>query len=236
MAVNAPNPADDFTLPYFLHPSDNPSAIIDYEPFTRENYVSWSRSVVVALNVKNETGFIDGSLPMPSLFSSPILHSCWQRANNLVLFWILNSISKDIRQSLLYFNSTQEVWEELKTRYVRSDCPRVFQLERSLSSISQGNNSIATYYNQFKGLWDEYISFRPIPKCSCGQCNCNIPFLMAATQQSDSIMKFLVGLYESYAPIRNQLLLTSPLPYLAKAYYLLLQEEAQRGFWIQWLC
>jgi hypothetical protein len=49
----------------------------------------------------------------------------------------MNSIAKDIRSSLLYFTTAFEIWEELRVRYLRSDGPRVFSLEKSLSSISQ---------------------------------------------------------------------------------------------------
>lgn len=51
---------------------------------------------------------------------------------------------------------------------------------------------------------------------------------MAISQQNDSVMNFLVGLNDSYASIRSQILLITPLPSLAKVYSLLLQEESQR--------
>ncbi|KAI3457340.1 hypothetical protein Pfo_014003 [Paulownia fortunei] len=207
------DPANDFTSPYFLHPSDNPGVVI---------------AVSMALNVKNKSSFIDDSLQIAPLLS-PVLYNCWEWANNLVLSWILNSISKDIMQSLLYFTTAKDIWDELRTRYAISDGPMVFHFNKSLSSISQGNQPITSYYNQFKGPWDEYISYRPIIKCTCGSCSCNISTQMAVTQQNNSVIKFLVGLHESYAQIRSQLLLSSPIPSLAKVYSLLLQEETQRG-------
>jgi hypothetical protein len=89
----------------------------------------------------------------------------------------MNSIAKDIHSSLLYFTIAFDIWEKLRIRYLRSDGPRVFSLERSLSFISQNSKSVTEYFNEFKALWDEYISYHLIPSCKCGNldlCLCNI--------------------------------------------------------------
>ncbi|KAF5470113.1 hypothetical protein F2P56_010653 [Juglans regia] len=167
------NPSDASSSPYYLHPSNNPGALLVFENFSGENYVAWSRSIPIALTVKNKTAFIDGSLPQPSP------------------------------------NDTR-LQDELKVRYLRNDGPRVFTLEKSLSSISQGSNSITEYFNDFKTLWDEYISYHPLPTCSCGimeTCTCAILKNLTDHQQADYVMKFLIGLQDSYSAIRSQLLL-----------------------------
>ncbi|KAF5471727.1 hypothetical protein F2P56_008500 [Juglans regia] len=195
------NPSDDSSSPYYLHPSDNPGSLLDSEIFVGDNYITWSRSITMALTIKNKVAFINGSITAPPT-NQHVHHTAWLRANNLVLSWLMNSISKDIRNSLLYVASAVDLWNELKTRYLRSDGPRVFLLEKSLSSITQGSSSITEYFSVFKTLWDEY--------------------------QSEYVLKFLVGLNDSYASVRSQLLLIFPLPSMAKVFSLLLQEESQR--------
>ncbi|XP_057976054.1 uncharacterized protein LOC131163475 [Malania oleifera] len=170
------NSSDDSSSVYYLHPSDNLGALLVSEILTGANYVAWSRSISIALTVKNKIAFIDGTLPQSNSGDSRI-RIAWLRANNLVLSWLMNSITKEISGSLLYFTAACDVWEELKTRYLRSDGPRVFTLEKSLSSISQGARSVTEYFNEFKTLWDDYISWRPIPSCRCGildRCSCNL--------------------------------------------------------------
>ncbi|KAF5459711.1 hypothetical protein F2P56_019633, partial [Juglans regia] len=181
------NPSDDSSSPYYLHPSDNPGALLVSEIFTGDNYIAWSRSITIALTVKNKAVFIDGTILAPPVNQS-ILHTAWLRANNLVLSWLMNSISKDIRNSLLYVASAVDLWKELKTRYLRSDGPRVFHLEKSLSSITQDSLSITEYFSSFKTLWDEYINYRPFPTCSCGKMATwkrNPPAAHAATSTSE---------------------------------------------------
>jgi len=224
------NLSDDSSNCYYLHPFDNPGALLVSEIFTGENYIAWSRSMTIALTVKNKIAFIDGSLPQP-ITNNQTLRVAWLRSNNLVLSWLMNSIAKDIRSSLLYFTTAFEIWEELRVRYLRSDGPRVFSLEKSLSSISQNSKTVTDYFSEFKALWDEYISYRPIPNYKYGNldsCSCNILKLLTDRQQSDYVMKFLVGLHDSFSAVRSQLLLQTPLPSMGKVFSLLLQEESQR--------
>lgn len=55
------NPA----TPYFLQNSDNPNMPLVCQPLNEENYNTWSRSVLVALDAKTKIGFIDGSISKP---------------------------------------------------------------------------------------------------------------------------------------------------------------------------
>lgn len=126
--------------------------------------------------MKNKVAFIDGSILPPS-DSHYVLYTTWIRVNNLVLSWLINSISKDIRNSLLYVNSSLEFWNEFMTRYLRSDVTKVFHLEKSLSCINQGSSFVTRYFSAFKTLWDEYVSFCRFSTCTCGKmshCTCNL--------------------------------------------------------------
>ncbi|XP_073262724.1 uncharacterized protein [Populus alba] len=145
------NLSDDSSSCYHLHPSDNPGALLVSEIFTGDNYIAWSRSMTIALIVKNKIAFIDGSLSQP-ITNNQTLRVAWLRSNNLVLSWLMNSITKDIRNNLLYFTTTFKIWEELRVRYLRSNGPTVFSLEKSLSSISQNSKTVTDYFSEFKAL------------------------------------------------------------------------------------
>ena len=47
-------------------------------------------------------------------------------------------------------------------------------------------------------------------------------------EQEDRLLQFLLGLIESFAVVRGQILMMNPLPPVNKAYALVLQEEKQR--------
>ena len=102
------NLSDDSSNYYYLHPFDNPGALLVSEIFTGENYIAWSRSMSIALTVKNKIACVDGSLVQP-ITNEPYLCVAWLRANNLVLSWLMNSIAKEICCSLLYFTNAFDI-------------------------------------------------------------------------------------------------------------------------------
>jgi hypothetical protein len=87
------------TDPCVIHHSDNPSTVLVTPLLTGDNYPSWRRAVTMALRAKNKFGFVDGSLTSPKKKEDI---PKWQRCNDLVASWILNSVSTEIRLSILY--------------------------------------------------------------------------------------------------------------------------------------
>ncbi|XP_035541429.1 uncharacterized protein LOC118344547 [Juglans regia] len=67
------------------------------------------------------------------------------------------------------------------------------------------------------------MNYRPLPVCSCG----GLRTLMAMHQQ-DYVMRFLMGLNDSFSQVRGQILLIDSLPPMNKVFSLILQEERQR--------
>ncbi|KAL0451887.1 UNVERIFIED_CONTAM: hypothetical protein Slati_1166800, partial [Sesamum latifolium] len=62
----------------------------------------------------------------------------WVRADCLVISWLLNSMSKGIVESTLYFETTRELWLELEARCRVSNGPMIYQLQREIASATQG--------------------------------------------------------------------------------------------------
>jgi hypothetical protein len=69
--------------------------------------------MLMALTAKNKVIFINGGLPKPDASSLDFLP--WTRCNNMVLSWILNSVSKDI--GIICVDTVEAVWNDLKYRF-----------------------------------------------------------------------------------------------------------------------
>ncbi|KAL0534469.1 hypothetical protein IC582_028760 [Cucumis melo] len=179
--------------------------------------------MIIGLSVKNKLGFIDGNLPRPN---EDLLPS-WIRNNNIIISWILNSVSKPISASILFANLARSIWLDLKERFQRKNAPRIFHLKRSLATLSQNQESVSMYFTKFKTLIDELNSYRSA--CTCGSCRCGRNQEVANFLQTEYLMDFLMGLNDSYAQTRTQLLLMEPIPSISRAFSLLLQEEQQRA-------
>ncbi|GJV22035.1 reverse transcriptase domain-containing protein [Tanacetum coccineum] len=52
-----------------------------------ENYSSWKRSIMIALNAKNKMKLVNGEFPEPTMESN--LRAMWERNNDMLISWIL---------------------------------------------------------------------------------------------------------------------------------------------------
>ncbi|KAA8541434.1 hypothetical protein F0562_025397 [Nyssa sinensis] len=159
---------DDPSHPFYLHNSDHPRVTLVSHPLTETNYNTWYQSMLIALNIKNKVGFIDGTVPKPSDRAAALQ---WTRCNNMERFSQVNE-------------------------------PRMFQLEQKIHSLVQSTTSVTTYFTKLKTLWDELLSLQ----------SHLVHEGVSQYQQYQRTMKFLMGLNESYATIRGQILLMDPLP------------------------
>ncbi|KAI5332290.1 hypothetical protein L3X38_022419 [Prunus dulcis] len=214
---------NDASDPFFIHHSDHPGMVLVSKILNGNNYATWCRSMRISLSAKNKLGFVNGTIKAPSEKTNPETFEVWQRCNDMVLSWLLNSIEPDIAESVLYSSTAQEIWEDLKERFSQLNAPRIFEIQRTIASLSQEQMSVAVYYTKIKSLWDELSSYSDVPACSCGAMKKHVE-----QEERNSLMQFLMGLNESYSAIRGQILLMQPLPKVRKAYSLITQEEKQR--------
>jgi hypothetical protein len=99
--------------PFLLYHSDHPGLVLVSKPLNGDNYSTWCRSMTLSLNAKNKLGFIHGTIQIPSAKSQPNDYASWKRCNDMILSWILNSITPELANSVIYSTIALEVWEDL---------------------------------------------------------------------------------------------------------------------------
>nr|XP_016473198.1 PREDICTED: uncharacterized protein LOC107795129 [Nicotiana tabacum] len=52
-----------------------------------------------------------------SSFDEPSDYKLWNRCNDMVISWLLNSLSKNIADSVIYSKTTKDLWEDLEDRF-----------------------------------------------------------------------------------------------------------------------
>nr|XP_023891550.1 uncharacterized protein LOC112003573 [Quercus suber] len=118
--------------PYFLPATESPRIVLTSQPLTGpENYMSWVRSMFLALSARNKFGFVNGSIPEPES-SSPLL-------NTIVFSWLTNSLSMDLKVSVMYINTAKDLWIDLRDRLSQGNTPRLLELQKEISHLSQGS-------------------------------------------------------------------------------------------------
>ena len=170
-----------------------------------ENFGPWKRSMSIALSAKNKLGLLNGSVPKPDE-NSP-LRAQWERVNDMVISWILNTVSEDISNGMDFVNTAQEVWEELAGQFSSIDGHRIYQILKDLHALEQGDKSAELYYHKMKNLWDEYVALEPAVACKCGSHK-----LLEERDQRKRLLQFLMGLNDSFSNARGQILMMDPLP------------------------
>lgn len=180
-----------------------------------------------ALSVKNKFGFIDESCVKPSANSSQLRH--WQRCDDIVTSWILNSLTKEILDSVEYVNDSVKLWKELEDRYDQTNGEKLYQIQKEINDLTQGVLDITVYYTRMKKLWEELSTLNLRNQCSC-ICNYGAKDNMHKAEQDRCLIQFLIGLNEVYTMVRGNILMINPLPSMAKEFSLLIQKEKHRVF------
>ncbi|XP_069144347.1 uncharacterized protein [Solanum lycopersicum] len=118
-------------------------------PFNGKGYGGWKRSILIALSAKNKIGFIDGT--QKELAPTSADFKLWTRCNDMVLSWLLNSLSKEIADSVIYSIIAKELWQELEDRFGQSNGAQLYHLQKELSDLVQGSNDIAGISQKSRG-------------------------------------------------------------------------------------
>ena len=118
-------PWENSPSPYFLSNSDNLGVSLVVQHLTEENYNTWSKAVLIALDAKSKIGFIDGSMLKPQFVDHP-LYTAWCKCNITVLAWLFNFVFKDLQPSVVYFKTNRKVWLDLQHGFSQGNGPHIF--------------------------------------------------------------------------------------------------------------
>lgn len=77
------------------------------------------------------------------------------RCNNMVTSWILNSVSVDIHNSIMYIQSAREIWLDLEVRFAQSNVPKLFHLRKEITHRTQEAMTVSAYFTKFRTLHDD---------------------------------------------------------------------------------
>ncbi|KAF1897843.1 hypothetical protein Lal_00032604 [Lupinus albus] len=102
-----------------------------------------------------------------------------------------------ISQSILWMETTMDIWQDLKEIYHLRDIYRIYELLGEIHTYKQGDLGIGAYFSHIKGNHKEH----------------------------DYVICFLKGLNDRYESVRSQIMLMDPLPTFNKAFSLLTQQE-----------
>ncbi|GKD77804.1 ribonuclease H-like domain-containing protein [Tanacetum coccineum] len=191
----------DVSHPLHLHPNDSMTLTVDSVKLKgTENYQVWSCAMLLALEGKSKTKFIDGSCRRSN--TDEVLGRQWDRVNDVVL-------------------GAKYVWDELKETYDKVDGSVTFGLHHKIHTLSQNGSSIADYYHKMNALWKQFDALIKLPRCTCHAADD-----FKKHNQLMKLMQFLMGLDDTYMQIRSSILSRETLPDVRNAYVIIFSEES----------
>ncbi|XP_068504115.1 uncharacterized protein [Phaseolus vulgaris] len=119
-------------------------------------YHPWSRLVLTVLSAKNKVEFINGVIPCPP--ESDPSFSSWICCNNIVVSWLVHSVSVPIPKNIIWMDKALDIWNDLKACYSQYDLSRISDLQMKVSFLNQGDLS------KLRVIWDELNNFKPDPQ------------------------------------------------------------------------
>ncbi|XP_021749402.1 uncharacterized protein LOC110715137 [Chenopodium quinoa] len=148
----------------------------------------------------------------------------------MLVSWISNTLDDALRPTIIDYDDVRELWVHLQQRYCVVSGTRVCQLKNSLGECKQmTTESVTDYFGRLSKIWTELLQYCRVPKCSCGQCTCNIAHQVSDIRDEDYLHYFLIGLDDPYEAIRAQLLVQTPLPHVDNAYQAVINTERLRS-------
>ncbi|KAL9680816.1 hypothetical protein QQ045_012595 [Rhodiola kirilowii] len=165
----------------------------------------------MALGIKMKLGFVRGEFPRSN---DPYQGARWDKCNNVVLSWIINSVSPEIGSSLIHSSDCMQACEDLDKRF-------------SGSNDFTEDKSIAQYYNKLIQLWGDEDALTEETSCDFGS-SCKARRCSNDRKMRDGRMKFLMGLNDVYITSGSKILQMKPSPSLKECYKQLVQDKTQR--------
>jgi len=196
--------------PMFIHQSDGPGSLdLKIKLIGSNNYRSWKRDMDIALSTKRKLPFVLGTLTRP--VDDPVKEDQWDTCNNLVIAWIMNSVSDSITESILYIELASLIWKFSEKRFTVSNGSRKYKFNRDVYNLKQGGASVSEYYTKIRGIWEELSAMNDLPRLtSVSEEITNLLHALAKQNEEQRLFQFLNGLDDLYASQRIQILLMNP--------------------------
>ncbi|XP_023734140.1 uncharacterized protein LOC111882003 [Lactuca sativa] len=81
------------------------------DTLTDKIYNDWAQEMKNFLFAKNKIGFIDGTISRPEAKSK--IYMKWMRCDSMIKGWLTTAMDKDIRSSVKYANTTNQIYSDL---------------------------------------------------------------------------------------------------------------------------
>lgn len=135
--------------------------------------------------------------------------SAWERCNHLIQSWIINSVSPQISQTLVFHEFAIDAWLDLKEHFSIADRIHIDRIHIFWIFLCLNSHP-------------------PMHHCTCPHPSSSAAMREACNFRLEGqVIQFLTGLNDQFVVLKAQVLMMDPLPSINKVYSLVIREESK---------
>ncbi|XP_039020537.1 uncharacterized protein LOC120152380 [Hibiscus syriacus] len=186
------------------------------------NYLQWSHSVMMFICGRGNGDYLKGVATKPSQDDEKF--KIWNSENNMVMSWLINSMTNEIGENFLLYRIARKIWEAAKETYSNNEnTPELFEVESVLHDFRQGDLTVTQYFNTLNRYWQQMNLFE---EHNWGCLDDGIRYRQIIEQKR--IYKFLIGLNKNIDEVRGRILGSKPLLNIWEAFSEVRREESRK--------
>ena len=70
----------------------------------------------------------------------------------MILSWLTHLLEANIAEGIIHAKTTQQVWVDLHDQFSQKNAPAIFQIQKSIATMSQETMIPSTYFTKLKAL------------------------------------------------------------------------------------
>ncbi|KAJ4722439.1 Retrovirus-related Pol polyprotein from transposon TNT 1-94 [Melia azedarach] len=134
---------------------------------TNANYLLWKTQVLPSIRANGLEAYIDGNKEAPRKMTVSIdqdsnvitienpEYLVWERHDQMLMSWLLSSMTKGILGTVMGCRSSKEVWEAMQKHFSAQSTARTMQIRSEIHNTKKDGMSVNDYYLKMKSLVED---------------------------------------------------------------------------------
>ena len=95
---------------------------------------------------RDKKDYLIGAIKVPA--EESLGYRSWKVEKNVVMSWLLNSMTNEMHENFMYYKTTKEIWSATLDTYSNKDNTfTIFELKGTLHDLRQGEMSTTDYFS-----------------------------------------------------------------------------------------
>ncbi|KAH9780642.1 hypothetical protein KPL71_008153 [Citrus sinensis] len=133
----------------------------------RSNYTIWKSQILSSVRANGLEDLLDGSKTCPDQFLQSetkntsidtqlnLVYTTWKRKDQLLLSWLMSSISIEILSLVVNSETSLELWTSLELQFGYETFAKKIHLKMMLNNLRKGSMTITEFFGKLKTIADE---------------------------------------------------------------------------------